>query len=473
MFSAMIGMPTARSSSAATLMSPPMIEPARTSSRARGRSATARTAAAMFSSPTSGIVSTLIRSPRRLWRSASLTAPSATWATWAPPPTTMIRLPKTRSRARVRWTRPDVGSRLERLDERVLGRPPRPRARSRPRGGSPSIRRTVASARIRPPGRRPLEVTDGSDDAVVDDVEPDRRGLGPPRRFGISPASRGRPPRAEGRRRSSSRARRRRSGRAPRTAGRGRRTPRGSRRGSRGREHQRAVGVLGDADDPGDVDAALAERRRHAGERARPIVELDREPDRHRGTSCCAVDGTRSPADRPVAADAGAPWRYARRHAGSARHDADQAACPTSRSSGSTTRSATRAALRFFQERRVVVHFVDLRKRPIAPGELRRFIERLGAAALLDETSRPTATPGLGYLRLDDADDRGAAAGRRPAAPPAARPPRQRGDGRSRRDDLDGVAQARERALNAVQPRTTPTTARTGPDDRPADVADP
>src|SRR6187431_1940607 len=38
MLSAMIGMPTERSSSAATLMSPPMIEPARTSSRARGRS---------------------------------------------------------------------------------------------------------------------------------------------------------------------------------------------------------------------------------------------------------------------------------------------------------------------------------------------------------------------------------------------------------------------------------------------------
>ena len=33
-----------------------------------------------------GMVSTLILSPRRLWRSASLTAPTAAWATWAPPP---------------------------------------------------------------------------------------------------------------------------------------------------------------------------------------------------------------------------------------------------------------------------------------------------------------------------------------------------------------------------------------------------
>ena len=61
---------------------------------ARGRSATARTAAAMFSSPTSAIVSTEMRSPRRLCRSLSDTAPSATCATWAPPPTTMTRLPK-------------------------------------------------------------------------------------------------------------------------------------------------------------------------------------------------------------------------------------------------------------------------------------------------------------------------------------------------------------------------------------------
>ena len=35
--------------------------------------------------------------------------------------------------------------------------------------------------------------------------------------------------------------------------------------------------------------------------------------------------------------------------------------------------AATRAALRFFRERRVVVHYVDLKKRAIAPGELRRF----------------------------------------------------------------------------------------------------
>jgi arsenate reductase (glutaredoxin) len=47
----------------------------------------------------------------------------------------------------------------------------------------------------------------------------------------------------------------------------------------------------------------------------------------------------------------------------------------------------TRKALRFFSERRVPVHFVDLAERPASRGELRRFAERLGAAALVDRES--------------------------------------------------------------------------------------
>jgi len=63
--------------------------------------------------------------------------------------------------------------------------------------------------------------------------------------------------------------------------------------------------------------------------------------------------------------------------------------------------NATRAALRFFRERRIVVHFVDLKKKPIAAGELRRFTDRLGAAALLDTESRPYKEQGLAYLSAD------------------------------------------------------------------------
>jgi len=63
---------------------------------------------------------------------------------------------------------------------------------------------------------------------------------------------------------------------------------------------------------------------------------------------------------------------------------------------------ATRAAIRFFKERRIAISFVDLRKRPIAPAELRRFADRLGPRALLDETSRAYRDAGLAYMRLDD-----------------------------------------------------------------------
>ena len=63
----------------------------------------------------------------------------------------------------------------------------------------------------------------------------------------------------------------------------------------------------------------------------------------------------------------------------------------------------TRAAIRFFKERRAPISFVDLCKRSIAPGELRRFTERLGARAILNEASRAYLDAGLGYLRMDDA----------------------------------------------------------------------
>jgi len=59
--------------------------------------------------------------------------------------------------------------------------------------------------------------------------------------------------------------------------------------------------------------------------------------------------------------------------------------------------------MRFFKERRTPISFVDLRKRPIAPGELRRFVEHLGADALLNTSSRAYREGGLAYLRMDEA----------------------------------------------------------------------
>ena len=63
----------------------------------------------------------------------------------------------------------------------------------------------------------------------------------------------------------------------------------------------------------------------------------------------------------------------------------------------------TRAAQRFFKERRIAISFVDLRRRKLAPAELRRFVDKLGAQGLLDTEGRAFKNAGLGYMRLDDA----------------------------------------------------------------------
>lgn len=62
----------------------------------------------------------------------------------------------------------------------------------------------------------------------------------------------------------------------------------------------------------------------------------------------------------------------------------------------------TRAALRFFAERRIKVHFVDLNERAAAVGELRRFAQKFGVSALIDPSSRRFAELGLRNARLSD-----------------------------------------------------------------------
>lgn len=62
----------------------------------------------------------------------------------------------------------------------------------------------------------------------------------------------------------------------------------------------------------------------------------------------------------------------------------------------------TRAALRFFAERRIKTHFVDLNERAAAPGELRRFVQKFGAQALVDRESKRYAELGLKSALLSD-----------------------------------------------------------------------
>lgn len=63
----------------------------------------------------------------------------------------------------------------------------------------------------------------------------------------------------------------------------------------------------------------------------------------------------------------------------------------------------TRAAQRFFAERRVRVHFVDLKERAASKGELQKWAQKFGVTALIDKSSKRYAELGLGVARLDDA----------------------------------------------------------------------
>ena len=62
---------------------------------------------------------------------------------------------------------------------------------------------------------------------------------------------------------------------------------------------------------------------------------------------------------------------------------------------GTKKSAETRKALRFFAERRVPTHFVDLQQRAAAAGELRRFVQKFGVAGILDRQSRRFAELGL------------------------------------------------------------------------------
>src|SRR6185436_478733 len=55
----------------------------------------------------------------------------------------------------------------------------------------------------------------------------------------------------------------------------------------------------------------------------------------------------------------------------------------------------TRKALRFFSERRVKTHFVDLNERAASLGELKRFAQKFGVEKMLDRDSKRFAELGL------------------------------------------------------------------------------
>jgi arsenate reductase (glutaredoxin) len=69
---------------------------------------------------------------------------------------------------------------------------------------------------------------------------------------------------------------------------------------------------------------------------------------------------------------------------------------------GTRKSAETRKALRFFAERRVRTHFVDLQERAASRGELMRFVQKFGVQRLIDRDSRRFQDLGLAHARLTD-----------------------------------------------------------------------
>jgi arsenate reductase len=65
---------------------------------------------------------------------------------------------------------------------------------------------------------------------------------------------------------------------------------------------------------------------------------------------------------------------------------------------------ATRAAERFFKERRVQIQLVNIKQKPMAPGEINRFIQRFGLNELIDREGKAFLDSGLKYLRVSDSE---------------------------------------------------------------------
>lgn len=69
---------------------------------------------------------------------------------------------------------------------------------------------------------------------------------------------------------------------------------------------------------------------------------------------------------------------------------------------GTAKCSDTRKAQRFFKERRVRIHFVDLKERSASAGELGRFQRKFGLEALLDRETGAFRDLGLHTAHLSD-----------------------------------------------------------------------
>ncbi len=65
---------------------------------------------------------------------------------------------------------------------------------------------------------------------------------------------------------------------------------------------------------------------------------------------------------------------------------------------------ATRAAERFFKERRAEIQIIDLKKKAISLSEIKHFVERFGWDELIDRQGKAYIDKGLAYLKLSETE---------------------------------------------------------------------
>ncbi|MEZ4630745.1 MAG: ArsC/Spx/MgsR family protein [Deinococcales bacterium] len=61
---------------------------------------------------------------------------------------------------------------------------------------------------------------------------------------------------------------------------------------------------------------------------------------------------------------------------------------------------AGKKAERFFKERNIKPHIINLNERPLSKGEMQRFVDKFGLEALINSKSKSYERQGLAYMRL-------------------------------------------------------------------------
>ncbi|MBN2655708.1 MAG: arsenate reductase family protein [Spirochaetales bacterium] len=67
--------------------------------------------------------------------------------------------------------------------------------------------------------------------------------------------------------------------------------------------------------------------------------------------------------------------------------------------------SDTKKAMRFFKERNVSYHFLDLGEKPLSKGELTRIAQKMGPDNLIDRESRAYKDKGLAWMDYDAVEE--------------------------------------------------------------------